>query len=78
MANRPQEQELKAGSGGRCLSSMAPSYFGSIRSSSFEQSSVHLAAQFVRMVVNQRAFQAKTRTISVTNELLANLVCLGG
>ena len=51
--------------------------FGEIRSGSLEQSTVDLAAQFVRLIVNQRAFQANTRTVSVTNELLANLVSLG-
>ena len=51
--------------------------FGAIRSANLEQSTVDLAAQFVRLIINQRAFQANTRTISVTNELLANLVNLG-
>ena len=51
--------------------------FGAIRSSSLEQSTVELASQFVRLIINQRAFQANTRTISATNELLANLVSLG-
>ena len=51
--------------------------FGSIRSNSFEQSTVDLADQFVRLIISQRAFQANTRTVSVTNELLANVVQLG-
>jgi len=51
--------------------------FGAIRSGNLEQSTVDLAAEFVRLIVNQRAFQANTRTVSVTNELLANLVALG-
>ncbi len=51
--------------------------FGAIRSSNFEQSNVDLATQFVRLILNQRAFQANTRTVSVTNELLANVVQLG-
>lgn len=51
--------------------------FGSIRASSIEQSNVDLAAQFVRLILQQRAFQANTRTVSTTNELLANLVQLG-
>ena len=40
-------------------------------------SNVDLAAQFVNLIVAQRAFQANTRTVSVDNELLANLVALG-
>lgn len=51
--------------------------FGSIRSSSLEQSNVDLASEFVRLILNQRAFQANTRTISTTNELLGDLVQLG-
>ncbi len=50
---------------------------GGIRSSSLEESNVDLATQFVKMIVSQRAFQANTRTVSVTNELMANLVNLG-
>ncbi len=51
--------------------------FGAIRANNFEQSNVDLADQFVRLIINQRAFQANTRTVSVTNELLANVVQLG-
>ena len=51
--------------------------FGSIRAGSLEQSNVDLAAQFVKLIVNQRAFQANTRTVSTANELMANLVSLG-
>ena len=51
--------------------------FGEVRSSVLEQSNVDLAEEFVRLIVNQRAFQANTRTVSTTNELLANLVTLG-
>jgi flagellar hook protein FlgE len=29
------------------------------------------------MIINQRAFQANTRTVSVANELMRNLVGLG-
>lgn len=50
---------------------------GTIRSSSLEKSNVDLAQQFVNLIVSQRAFQANTRTVSVANELLANLVNLG-
>ena len=51
--------------------------FGAVRSNSIEQSNVDLADQFIRLILNQRAFQANTRTVSTTNELLANLVQLG-
>lgn len=50
---------------------------GAIRSSSLEQSNVDIATQFVKLILNQRAFQANTRTVSTTNQLLANVVQLG-
>lgn len=50
---------------------------GTIRSNALEKSNVDLAQQFVNLIVAQRAFQANTRTVSVANELLANLVALG-
>lgn len=50
---------------------------GTVRASSLEQSNVDLATEFVRLIINQRAFQANTRTISTTNELLGDLVQLG-
>ncbi|MFO0687197.1 MAG: flagellar hook protein FlgE [Myxococcota bacterium] len=50
---------------------------GNIRASSLEKSNVDLAQQFVNLIIGQRAFQANTRTVSVTNELLSNLVNLG-
>ncbi len=50
---------------------------GAIRSSTLELSNVDLATEFVRLIINQRAFQANTRTISTTNELLGDLVNLG-
>jgi flagellar hook protein FlgE len=50
---------------------------GAVRSNSLEQSNVDLAGEFVRLIINQRAFQANARTVSTTNELMANLVQLG-
>lgn len=50
---------------------------GAVRSNSLEQSNVDLAGEFVRLIINQRAFQANARTVSTTNELMANLVSLG-
>ena len=70
---------LESKSIGKALASAVPTSgnLGSVRSSTLEQSDVDLAAQFVRMIINQRAFQANTRTVSVTNELMGNLVSLG-
>ncbi len=50
---------------------------GAIRSRSLEKSNVDIATQFVNLIVAQRAFQANTRTVSVANELMGNLVALG-
>ena len=51
--------------------------FGAVRSGFLELSNVDLADEFVKLIMAQRAFQANTRTVSTTNELLANLVMLG-
>lgn len=64
-------------SGPPVLSEANTGNMGSIRSNSLEKSNVDLAQQFVNLIVSQRAFQANTRTVSVANELLANLVSLG-
>lgn len=55
-----------AGSGG----------FGTIISSSVELSTVDLAAEFVKMVLTQRGFQANSRTITVTDSLLEEITNL--
>ncbi|MGY8737451.1 MAG: flagellar basal body rod C-terminal domain-containing protein [bacterium] len=34
---------------------------------------VDLAQQLVNLIIARRSFQANTRTVSVTNELLSNL-----
>ena len=65
------------GSGQPLIGAAGTGQFGAIRSNSIEQSNVDLADQFIRLIMNQRAFQANTRTVSTTNELLANLVQLG-
>ena len=64
-------------SGQPVVGSPNQSGLGAIRSGFLEQSNTDLAEEFVRLILSQRAFQANTRTISTTNELLANLVVLG-
>jgi flagellar hook protein FlgE len=44
--------------------------FGSVLAGSLELSTVDLATEFVKMVTTQRAFQASSRTITVTDTLL--------
>ena len=58
------------------MADVHPMYMGT-HISGIEQSNVDLANQFIKMIVHQRAFQANTRTVSVANELMGNLVGLG-
>ena len=64
-------------SGNAIVGSPNQGSFGTIRSGFLELSNTDLADQFVKLILSQRAFQANTRTISTTNELLAALVVLG-
>ncbi len=47
-----------------------------IQSLALEQSNVDLAQEFVKMIVTQRAFQASSRTISVTDEMMSEIINL--
>jgi flagellar hook protein FlgE len=49
---------------------------GHVRSNNLELSNVDLAQQFVGMIMNQRGFQANARVVSVSDELLSELVNL--
>ncbi len=49
---------------------------GTIESGALEQSNVDLATEFVKMINYQRAFQANSRTISTTDDMLAELINL--
>jgi flagellar hook protein FlgE len=55
-----------AGAGGR----------GDIRGSSLEQSNVDLSTEFVKMIADQRAYQAASRTITTADELMSETVNL--
>jgi flagellar hook protein FlgE len=47
---------------------------GSISPSSIEMSNVDLAQEFVKMITTQRAFQANSRVITASDEILAELI----
>ncbi|MEN6625624.1 MAG: flagellar basal-body rod protein FlgF [Candidatus Sumerlaeia bacterium] len=47
---------------------------GTISSYSLEQSNVDLATEFVNMISIQRAYQANSRTITVGNDMLSDLI----
>jgi len=49
---------------------------GSISTSSIEMSNVDLAAEFVKMITTQRAFQANSRVITTSDEILNELINL--
>ncbi len=49
---------------------------GSINSSSLEMSNVDLATEFVKMITYQRSFQANTRVITTSDEMLTELINL--
>ena len=49
---------------------------GKINPNSLEQSNVDLATEFVKMIIAQRGFQANSRVITTTDEILAELMNL--
>ncbi len=49
---------------------------GSISPNSLEQSNVDIATEFVRMITTQRGFQANSKVITVTDQMLAELIAL--
>ncbi len=49
---------------------------GSVMSKSLERSTVDLAAEFVTMITDQRAFQANAKTITTSDELLSEVIQL--
>ena len=49
---------------------------GSISSSAIEMSNVDLAQEFVKMITTQRAFQANSRVITTSDEILQELINL--
>jgi len=49
---------------------------GSISPNSLEQSNVDIATEFVKMITTQRGFQANAKIITVTDQMLAELINL--
>ncbi|MCF8085593.1 MAG: flagellar hook-basal body complex protein, partial [Desulfohalobiaceae bacterium] len=49
---------------------------GTIRSNSLEQSNVDIAKQFTDMITTQRAYQANSRVISTTKDMLQEVINL--
>ena len=49
---------------------------GNISSNSLEQSNVDIATEFVKMIITQRAFQANSRVITSTDDMMQELINL--
>lgn len=49
---------------------------GSLSTNSLEQSNVDLATEFVKMITTQRGYQANTKVITVTDQMLQELINL--
>jgi flagellar hook protein FlgE len=47
---------------------------GTISSGTLEESNVDLAAEFIKMIISQRAYQANSKIISTTDDMLAQLL----
>lgn len=64
-------------SGQPIVGAAGTSGLGNMMSNSLELSNVDLAEEFVKMITSQRGFQANSRIISTTDELMQALVSLG-
>ena len=49
---------------------------GDISASMLEESNVDLAAEFIKMIITQRAYQADSKIITTTDEMLAQLISI--
>ena len=49
---------------------------GDLSASMLEESNVDLAAEFIKMIITQRAYQANSKIISTTDEMLAQLISI--
>ena len=47
---------------------------GDVSASMLEESNVDLAAEFIKMIITQRAYQANSKIITTTDEMLAQLI----
>lgn len=63
-------------SGEPLLGTGGASGFGSIRPGSLEMSNVDLSSEFTEMIITQRGFQANSRVITASDEMLQELVNL--
>ena len=85
LAQFPNQEGLTRVSGNRWIADPASGAeivgtpggsFGTTTSGTLEMSNVDLAAEFTQMIVSQRGFQANSRVISTSDEMLQELVNL--
>ena len=62
------------GSGNAVLGTAGNGRLGTISPNALEMSNVDLAAEFVKMITTQRAFQANSKVITTSDEILADLI----
>ncbi|RJQ55773.1 MAG: flagellar hook protein FlgE [Nitrospiraceae bacterium] len=65
-----------SGSGQPIITAPGTSGTGQVLSSTLELSNVDLAEEFVKMIISQRGYQANSRIVSKSDELMAELVNL--
>lgn len=63
-------------SGNPFYASPGSSGLGTLRSGTLEMSNVDIAEEFTRMIITQRAFQANARVITVSDEMLQDVIAL--
>ena len=63
-------------SGGADIGAAGTSGRGTVAPTALEMSNVDLAEEFTQMIITQRGFQANSRVITVSDELLQELVNL--
>jgi flagellar hook protein FlgE len=49
---------------------------GTVASGMLEEANVDLAAEFIKMMINQRGFQANSKVITTTDEMMATLIAI--
>ena len=49
---------------------------GTVSSGMLEEANVDLAAEFIKMMITQRGFQANSKVITTTDEMMASLIAI--
>ncbi len=68
------EYQATTESGAAVISESGDAGVGTIENSSLEMSNVDLAREFVDLIINQKAFQANSRVISSSSDMLSEVI----